>query len=381
MSDEVDAAAGERAVYVHIPFCHRRCPYCDFAVVDMSSQSSPIDRYLAALATEVAMSDPWGPLHAVNIGGGTPSVLAPHQIGQLLNSIRERFGWVDGAEISLEANPEDITGDYAGQLRIAGVNRISLGVQSFDAAVLDYLGRDHSPAQAVAAVHGVAAAGMDTVNVDLIFGTPQESLESWEETVRTALGLGVDHLSAYALTVERGTDLSRAVSEGAAAPDTDDQADKYEALVELVGTTLDHYEVSNWARPGHRCRYNLNTWAQGEYLAFGLGAHGHRAGVRSRNYRRLDAYLSQVESGQLPVQSAEQLGEWDREKERVFLGLRRRAGVAVGAAGTALVSSPVGQRFLDAGVITIGRGRLIVAKPLLTDAVSREVLALELPPT
>lgn len=373
----VDAAAHERAAYIHIPFCHRRCPYCDFAVVDMETETSPIDRYLAAVEAEIAMADEWEPLHALNLGGGTPSVLSPQQLGSLISSIQDQFGVVAGAEVSIEANPEDMTPWYAEELRSVGVNRVSLGVQSFDDAVLAALGRAHATEGAIAAVRSAVSAGMDTVNIDLIYGTPQESLESWEETVRTALTLDVQHLSAYALTVELGTDLSRAVGAGSPPPDSDDQADKYELLVSLVGETLHHYEVSNWAMTGHECRYNLTTWAQGEYAAFGLGAHGHRRGVRSRNYRRLDKYLSRVEAGESPVQSTEQLTAWAREKERVFLGLRRREGVHLGVAGRALMASTVGRRFHDAGVARAVDGRLIVNKPLLTDAVAREVLSLD----
>ncbi len=374
--DAVDAAASERAAYIHIPFCHRRCPYCDFAVVDMATTTSPIDRYVAAVLAEIAMEDEWEPLHALNLGGGTPSVLAPQMLGSLIAAIRERFGLVPGAEVSIEANPEDMTPAYADQLRSVGVNRVSLGVQSFDGEVLEALGRAHTPESATAAIQSAIVAGMETVSVDLIYGSPLESLESWERTVRAALTLDIQHLSAYALTVELGTDLSRAVGSGAPAPDADDQADKYEMLAALAGGKLHHYEVSNWARSGHECRYNLITWAQGEYAAFGLGAHGHRNGVRSRNFRRLDAYLGHVEAGERPIQATEQLTGWEREKERVFLGLRRRDGVVLGDAGGALMASTMGTRFVDGGVAKVADGRLIVAKPLLSDAVAREVLAL-----
>lgn len=378
MSDPVDTAGLERAAYIHIPFCHRRCPYCDFAVVDMAHEVSPISRYVDALLAEIQMEARWGPLHAVNLGGGTPSVLKPGQVKTLLGALENRFGLVEDAEVSIEANPEDVDSRYATELREAGVNRMSLGVQSFDAEVLQALGRNHNPDQAIEAVANARAAGMRTINIDMIFGTPGESLDSWERSVRIARDLETEHLSAYALTVELGTELSRAVQAGAAAPDGDDQADKYEMLAEVLSSRLVHYEVSNWAKPGHECRYNLTTWAQGEYVAFGLGAHGHRDGVRTRNARRLDAYLDQVEQGTRPELGSEQLDEWAREKERVFLGLRRRAGVAAGDAGVALLASMEGRRFVDAGIVSLVGDRLVIMKPLLTDAVAREVLALEL---
>jgi oxygen-independent coproporphyrinogen-3 oxidase len=375
----VDGAAAERAAYVHIPFCRRRCPYCDFAVVDMSRAVSPIDRYVDALVAEIAMEREWQPLHAVNFGGGTPSALSVEQIGSVLQAISSRFGLVDGAEISLEANPEDWIKEYAGRLRQVGVNRVSLGVQSFDDDVLASLGREHTARQGAQAVANARAVDFPAVNLDLIFGTPGESMESWLHTVDLALELQTEHLSAYALTVELGTDLSRAVAAGAPEPDGDDQADKYEALVDAADGQLRHYEVSNWAAPGRECRYNLTTWAQGEYLAFGLGAHSHRDGVRRRNARRLDVYLEMVEGGTRPEAGRESLNAWEKDKERVFLGLRRRAGVPAGKAGDRLLQSEEGMRFLSAGVVELVGDRLVVTNPLLTDAVARELLALEPP--
>ncbi len=374
MSERVDGALHKRAAYVHIPFCHRRCPYCDFAVVDLSSEASPIERYVAAVIAEIEIADGWEPLHAINLGGGTPSVLTGSQIARIIDALVARFGLADGAEVSIEANPEDITREKAEAIQHAGVNRVSLGVQSFDDEVLQRLGREHRSEDGATAVANLRAAGLDTVNVDLIFGTPGESLGSWQDTVRRALALDTEHLSAYALTVELGTELSRQVAAGAPQPDADDQADKYEFLVDEI--TLDHYEVSNWARLGRECRYNLTTWAQGEYEAFGTGAHGHRNGERTRNYRRLDVYLEEVESGRRPVQGSERLDKWDREKERVFLGLRRRDGVVAGIAGEALLGTDVGQRFVAAGILDWSADRLVVRRPLLTDAVAREVLAL-----
>ncbi|MCP4303278.1 MAG: radical SAM family heme chaperone HemW [bacterium] len=379
MSELVDAAALERSGYVHIPFCHRRCPYCDFAVVDLENDEGPIQRYVAAVVAEIQMEEPWDQLHSVNFGGGTPSVLDSKQIDAILRALRNRFGIAPGAEISLEANPEDITRDYAGALRDVGVNRVSLGVQSFDDDVLRSLGRSHTAAQASEAVANAHTAGIETVSLDLILGTPGETLQSWRETVATALELQTEHLSAYALTVELGTELSRRVHDGAAGPDDDDQADKYEMLAELAAPRLHHYEVSNWAAQGQECRYNQTTWAQGEYLAFGLGAHGHRNRTRRRNTRRLDVYLDQVESGTRPEIGSERLNDWERERERVFLGLRRRSGVVAGQAGAVLMASVAGRRFAEAGVVTLVGDRLIVNKPLLTDAVAREVLGLESP--
>lgn len=367
-----DAAAVDRAAYVHVPFCRRVCPYCDFAVVAGADHLA--ERYVEAVVAEIEREPTWGPLHAVAFGGGTPSRLSVEQLGRIVAALRDRFGLVDGAEVSLEANPEDWRPGLAGRLGAVGFTRVSLGVQSFDAETLAALGRLHGPAEAKGAVRDVKAAGLST-NVDLIFGTPGETMQRWLRSVDTALALGPDHLSVYALTVERGTELGRAVASGAPAPDPDLQAAMYEAAGERIG--LVRYEVSNFARPGHVCRYNLITWAQGEYVAFGAAAHDHRDGVRHRNVRRIDRYLERIEAGDSPVQGVERLDAWGRELERVFLGLRRVAGVEPGSAGRALLETSAGRRLLEAGVIELLQGRLVVAKPLLTDEVSREVLALK----
>lgn len=367
----VDAAGERVAAYVHIPFCRRLCPYCDFAV----QVGGDLDAYVAALLAEITADEPFSrPLDAIYVGGGTPTSLPASRLGQVVAGLRSHFGLASGAEVSIEANPEDLDAVTAGDLREAGFNRISLGVQSLDPAVLRSLGRGHDPAQAVAALE-ISRETFASVNADLIFGTPGDG--GWEASVSGVLHTGIDHLSVYALTVERGTALSRAVAAGAPAPDPDDQADAYllaQAAAESAG--LVRYETSNYARPGHGCVYNLITWAQGEYAAFGNGAHRHRRGVRSWNVRRVDRYVERIQSGASAISDQEQLVGWDREVERVLLGLRRAAGVSPGMAGAALLASVAGERLLDAGVLTVAGGRLRVARPLLGDEVAREVLAL-----
>jgi oxygen-independent coproporphyrinogen-3 oxidase len=238
----------------------------------------------------------------------------------------------------------------------------------------------HAAADGRVAVERARAAGFDSVSLDLIFGWPGESLESWAATVQTAIGLNPDHISTYALTVERGTELSRQVLAGAAAPDPDDQADKYElAMAELGAAGFDHYEVSNYAGSGHQCRYNLNTWAQGDYLAFGLGAHGHRQGIRRRNVRRFEAYLDMVEQGRRPEAGREVIEGWDAEIERVFVGVRMRSGVAPGAVGAVLSADQEGQALIAAGKLSVTEDRILAPDPLFTDAVARVVLGLDVP--
>ncbi len=376
-----DSAAAWRSAYVHVPFCRRRCPYCDFAVVAGGEWSGPVDRYVDALVAEMAMEPAWGPLDAVNLGGGTPTSLDPAQLARILTALADRFVIAPGAEVSIEANPEDWDPGRWADLVGGGFTRISLGVQSFDPTVLGALGRAHGAGQAAAGVAGARQVGFRSVSLDLVFGAAPEDPASWGDTVARALALEPDHLSAYALTVERGTELSRMVAAGTVpAPDPDEQADAYELLIEAAtGAGLVHYEVSNFARPGHPCRYNLGTWAQGEYLGFGLGAHDHRDGARNRNLRRLDAYLAAVEQGERPRAGSHTEGPWGSEQERLMLGLRRRAGAVAGEIGDRLVVSDAGRRLIAAGVLGHGDGRLVVLRPLLTDEVTRAVLDLAPP--
>lgn len=396
-----DEAVGWVGAYIHIPFCRRVCPYCDFAVVPIErsrssgagqpqSSSVSVDGrgtsasgggrdlrapYVDAVLSEIAGDEPFDrPLDAVFVGGGTPTSLDPADLGRVVAALGSHFGLASGAEVSLEANPEDVTPPLARSLVAAGFNRISLGVQSFDPEVLASLGRQHGPDEAGKAIRAALDA-FPSVNVDLIFGTPGESLASWQATVERALGTGIQHLSAYALTVERGTPLGRDVRDGAPAPDPDDQADKHENVVAKARDAgLTRYETSNFARRGHHCRYNLLTWAQGEYAAFGNGAHRHRSGVRSWNVRRVDRYVERAATS--PRSGEEQIEGWAREVERVILGLRRAAGVVAGRAGSALLATPEGRRLREAGIVEDSGGRVVVTRPLLGDEVARTLLAL-----
>jgi putative oxygen-independent coproporphyrinogen III oxidase len=370
-----DQARGWASAYVHVPFCARVCPYCDFAVVE--GRDHLADRYLTALETEIGSAGEWRPLDSVYVGGGTPSRFGTRRLGAVVDALRDRFGLVPEAEVTLEANPEDWTPELASSAAAAGYDRVSFGGQSFDAGVLASLGRRHTPDRIDEAVRVARGEGFRSINVDLIFGTPGETLEGWVETVQHALALPIDHVSCYALTVERGTPLSRTVAAGGPAPDPDMQADEYETALSLLSVAgLVRYEVSNWSRPGHVCRYNLSVWAQGEYEAFGNGAHGYRSGWRFRNHRRLDAYLERIESGESARAGSDELRGWDAEVDRLFVGLRRTAGVQDGPAVRALLDSSSGQRLLAAGVITWGDGRLRVVDPLLTDEVERALLDL-----
>ena len=362
--------------YVHTPFCAAICPYCDFAVV--AGKDHLIERYCDAVVAEIGMDRRWESLDAVYMGGGTPSRVPPTQMARILDALGERHGINEDAEVSLEANPEDWTTDIAAAFRAAGFNRVSFGAQSFDAPVLLSLGRRHGPGQISRSVAIARAEGFDSVSIDLIYGSPDESEQSWRETVEAAMAARPDHVSCYALTVEPGTELGRLVSRGAPAPDPDIQASRFGVADTILSANgLSRYEVSNWSRPGYECVYNSIVWAQGDYVAYGNGAHRFRGGVRSRNFRRLESYLRAVESGESPMAGEETLTGWDLELDRLFVGLRRSAGAAMGPGGEAFIADVEGQRLIDAGVVSARSGRLKVENPMLSDAVLRVVIGLK----
>ena len=370
-----DRAGEWRSAYVHIPFCEKVCPYCDFAVV--AGRDDLAVRYANALISEIEAAPPWAPLEAVNFGGGTPSRMPVALLQRILQALIVRFGIRRGAEISLEANPEDWTLPKARDLVSAGFNRVSLGAQSFDQSVLSYLGRRHTPDHIVKAVFAARRAGFSSVNLDLIMGSPPETAASWTATLQHAKECRPDHLSTYGLTVEPGTVLWKNVRAGARAPDPDRQADCWEEAARVCAEVgLVRYEVSNAALPGHHCRYNLSVWGQGEYLGFGNGAHSFRDRRRWENVRNPKRYLEEVEGGSSPGRRYQTISGWAAETERLLLGIRRRAGVHPGRAGMALWNSQRGRRLHQAGVIALRDGRLRVDRPLLTDEVSRAILAI-----
>jgi oxygen-independent coproporphyrinogen-3 oxidase len=373
-----DRFADAAAAYVHIPFCSAVCPYCDFAVV--AGRDDLATRYIDALCDEIATSEPWRALDAVYFGGGTPSHLDHSLLSRAFDALVTRYGIAPDAELSLEANPEDFSSEQASRLREIGFNRVSFGAQSLDDSVLLSLGRRHRPEQIEMSVRAAREAGFDNVSLDLIYGTPGETDSSWEQSLQRTVEIDPDHISCYALTVEPGTPLGRSVGDGAPAPDPDVQADRYELAERLLASAgFDRYEVSNWSKPERECRYNLTVWAQGEYEAFGNGAHGFKKGRRYRNHRRLDAYIDRVESGRSPEAGHDVIAGWDAEIDRLFVGLRRSVGVARGTGTETLLVSDEGRALLAAGVITELDERLVVSRPLMTDAVHRSVLALNAP--
>lgn len=321
---------GDAGIYVHVPFCLTRCGYCDFnAHAGLEHLRSP---FVEALLDEIALVAPsWEGVRVVSVflGGGTPTTLTPDALGVILGRLRERFDVAPDAEITCEANPDTVDGGYLGRLREHGVSRLSMGAQSFDPDVLRALQRVHSAGSVRRAFADARAAGFEDVSLDLIYGARGETLASWAATLDEALALGPDHLSCYALTIERGTPLGREVSLGLRAPpDPDLQADMYDAAcVRLVTAGYEHYELSNWARPGAGCLHNLGYWTGRPYLGLGPGAHSFRGGARWWNLRPPERYMEEVRAGRLPLGGEERPDEDERRTERLLLGLRLAHGV------------------------------------------------------
>jgi oxygen-independent coproporphyrinogen-3 oxidase len=311
-------------VYVHIPFCQRRCDYCAFAT--WTDRHHLMADYAAAcqgqVRRDVAM---WpDPATSVYVGGGTPSLLPP----ELLASVLDAIPLAPDAEITVECNPETVSASLLSTYRAAGVTRLSFGVQSLVPDVLVALGRTHTPGQVQRAVTLAGEAGFAArYNVDLIYGAAGETPDDWAASLDGVLALDPPpaHVSAYALTVEAGTPLAR---DRARHPDDDDQADKYLYADRVLSSAgLEWYELSNWARPGHACRHNQLYWSQGNYAGIGCAAHSHRAGRRWWNVRTPERFIDAMARGRSPVAGEEQLDQRSRTTERLVLGLRTSRGV------------------------------------------------------
>jgi len=291
-------------LYFHIPFCVHRCAYCDFNTY--SGQESLIPAYVEALRREIEIVARSAPrkmnVHTIFFGGGTPSLLSATQFESILKVARDSFDLAQNAEISLEVNPGTVTLDSLRDLRSLGFNRISLGVQSAHPDELRQLERIHDYFDVIEAVTLARRAGFDNLNLDLIFGLPEQSLERWQATVGLILGLRPEHLSLYALTIEQGTPYGRWAQRGLMPlPDPDLAADMYDwAGAELEAAGFEQYEISNWARPGKQCRHNLQYWRGLPYLGFGAGAHGCAAGLRISNVLRIKTYIERLHPGHLP---------------------------------------------------------------------------------
>jgi oxygen-independent coproporphyrinogen-3 oxidase len=317
-------------VYIHVPFCTRRCSYCDFSIA--VRKRVPADAFVSTIRTELQQTESLETLETVYFGGGTPSLLPPEAVATMLQSVLTRTPPpydVETVEVTLEANPENVTPEDARAWRAAGVNRISLGAQSFDDRVLQWMHRTHDAARIGRAVSELRDAGFADISLDLIFALPRELERDWEEDLDRAIALQPTHLSLYGLTVEPRTPLDRWISRGMVVePGEERYADEYLRAHERLGAaSYEFYEVSNAARAGRRSRHNSAYWSGRSYLGVGPAAHSFDGRTRRWNHPAWEAYRRAIGAGESPVESREMLTDEQRELERVYLGLRTREGI------------------------------------------------------
>jgi len=321
------------AVYVHIPFCVRHCAYCDFNVHVEQAQNAIVDETVAAICDDLRLSAP--PLKneyrvkTIFFGGGTPTFLSAEQLAQILTTIRTEFNVAPDAEISSEANPNSSDAEQFARMRDAGFNRLSIGVQAFDNRLLATMDRLHSADDAENAVRAAQSAGFVNLSLDLMFGLPGQTPELWDSTLTRALELNLPHISLYALTLEPGTRFERLHTGGKLSlPDEDTEAEMYLHCIErLTANGYEHYEVSNFARPGFRCRHNLTYWHNGEYLGVGAGAVSYLDGRRFKRERLPKRYVEKVRAGADLTVETEALTADETLGETLMLGLRLREGI------------------------------------------------------
>ena len=383
------AEVGRRGfgVYVHVPFCTVRCGYCDFNTYTVSDlgtaggvSGASRTTYAGAAVEEVRLARRVlgvreVPVDTVFFGGGTPTLLSPIDLGAVLAAVDDVLGLAPGAEVTTEANPDSVTKADLVALREAGFTRVSFGMQSAVDHVLTVLDRTHDPARVPDVVAWARSAGFEQVSLDLIYGTPGESVADWEASLAAALACEPDHVSAYSLIVEDGTALARRVRRGELAmPDEDDLADKYDVADRRLGEAgLRWYEVSNWARDdAARCRHNLRYWTGGDWWGVGPGAHSHVGGVRWWNVRHPAAYAERIAAGASPAHAREVLDAETRRVERVLLELRLRDGLPLAV----LEDASVVDDQVERGLVSVEGDRLVLTAPgrLLADAVVRDLL-------
>lgn len=315
-----------KAAYIHVPFCHTRCPYCSFTVV--ANRLDLVDRYVEAVTLELTTLRHPHPVNTIFIGGGTPTLLPREPMVRLLEEIRRWLPLAEGGEWSVEANPQDIDRNLCLLLRDEGINRISLGGQSFDTAKLRMLGRDHTGDQLASSID-LVSHWFKEVSVDLIFGVPGEDMQVWSSDLQKATSRRVSHLSTYSLTYEKGARYWAQLQKGQIVPvaeETDLEMYLY-AIDTLIQHGMNHYEVSNFAKPGSECRHNQTYWLGDAWLGFGPGAASFVDGTRSVNHRSTLKYLQRMEAGQSPVADSQTLDWSTRTRERFIFGMRQLKGV------------------------------------------------------
>ena len=376
-------------VYLHIPFCTVRCGYCDFNTYTATElRGVTRESFVDNLISEIELAErilanngtPRRPAATVFIGGGTPTLLPEGDIARVLDAVRSSFGIADGAEVTIEANPDTVTRESLRALADSGITRVSVGMQSAVPRVLEILDRTHDPESVATAIAWAKEAGLQT-SVDLIYGAPGETLDEWRATLSAAIALETDHVSAYSLIVEEGTALERRIRRGELeAIDDDTHADMYELADELLaGAGFEWYEVSNWARRADtRSRHNLSYWQGADWWGFGPGAHSHLNGVRWWNVKHPAAYAERISAGESPALEREILNADQRADEVVLLGLRVRDGIALDGlsqAGRTAIAGLIADGLVEGPQAISGRLVLTSRGRLLADFVVRTILA------
>jgi oxygen-independent coproporphyrinogen-3 oxidase len=339
VSFKVKAASKSKSslsFYVHIPYCIKRCGYCDFntftpnELQDGASLEIVSNDYIDAVLRELEAA-PTDVVPTIFFGGGTPSLLPADDLGRVISAIKARNGLAADCEITLEANPDSVTQEKLATYLEVGFNRISFGMQSAKPHVLAVLDRTHNPANVEKAITMARSAGFKSISVDLIYGTPGESLDDWRETVAAALALDIDHISAYALIVETGTKLAAQIKRGDLTMPIDDlMADMYllvDQMCEEAGLTW--YELSNWSKPGHQCRHNIAYWENKNWWGLGPGAHSHIDGKRFWNLKHPTTYKQKLFAGETPILDSEQLTADQIKDEAILLQIRMREGLEI----------------------------------------------------
>lgn len=384
----LNASDRDFGVYLHVPFCRVRCGYCDFNTytatelrgVKQSDYAS--QAILEVTAGAAILSDsgvPARPASTVFFGGGTPTLLPAENLVRMLDAVRDSWGLAPGAEVTTEANPDSVDAEYLLALKAAGFTRVSFGMQSAVPHVLATLERTHDPERVPLVVQWARDAGLD-VSLDLIYGTPGESLDDWRTSLEHAIAQRPDHISAYSLIVEEGTKLARQIKRGeVASVDEDHQADLYELADELLGAAgYSWYEVSNWSTDAaHRSRHNLAYWRSQDWWGVGPGAHSHVGGVRWWNVKHPAAYADRVLAGLSPAAGRETLDDATREVERVLLLSRIREGIPVASLtprGRIEVAGLIAEELIDPRAALAGSIELTLRGRLLADAVVRRLL-------
>jgi oxygen-independent coproporphyrinogen-3 oxidase len=379
----------ELAFYVHIPYCARRCGYCDFntytpSELSISSDLSGVSHdYIDLVIAEISSARKVSKADVVPtifFGGGTPTLMEPKDLGGVIAAIKNNFDLAPNAEITTEANPDTVNKSKLAELREVGINRISFGMQSAVPHVLAALDRTHNPANVAQSVKDARAAGFDEISVDLIYGTPGESMSDWQESIETALSLPISHISAYALIVEQGTKLGAQVKRGEVVmPDDDETADKYLLADEkFKAAGLDWYELSNWSKPGSESKHNLAYWNGANWWGAGPGAHSHIDGKRWWNVKHPTAYKEKISSGQTPMHDQEELTREEKTSERIMLEIRLARGIDSKTLTAEQISTLEG--FKNQGHLledSWASGRIVLSTSgrLIADRIVREILS------